>query len=129
MLNTEFNEYIQHLQVSTVSTGMFYLLIWRNVLNKKFFWKRNGANQPIQSEPVYFPRISHISVQFFVIFVPDIFVHSYVLSWILTTTHTFVLVSFCFCSSSLFTMSLHFALSIPDFSSTSACAKGRHCFT
>ena len=104
MLNTEFNEYIQHLQVSTVSTGIFYLLIWRNVLNRKLFWKRNGANQPIQSEPVYFPRISHISVQFFVIFVPDIFVHSYVLRWILTTTHTFVLVSFLF----LFFLSLHY---------------------
>ena len=76
--------------------GMFWI--------KSFFWKRNGANQPIQSEPVYFPRISHISVQFFVIFVPDIFVHSYVLRWILTTTHTFVLVSFIF----LFFLSLHY---------------------
>ena len=41
-----------------VSTGIFYLLISRNILDRNFIWKKHHVNHPTLSEPFFF----HISV-------------------------------------------------------------------
>ena len=81
--------------------------------------KSHKSAHPIRTFffPTYLPHLCAISVAvstedggiFFVLFVPHIFVHSFVLRWILlTTTHTFVLVSFLLPLSSMCLCILHY---------------------
>ena len=84
------------------ATGIFCGLIWGKILNRNFIEKRNHTNHPVISRPIstcfFFQHISHISVQFFVLFVPDIFVH--VCAQV--NPHNDSYVCFCFFSFSFF---------------------------
>ena len=77
-----------------VSTGIFYLLISRNILNRNFIWKKHHVNHPTLSEPFFSTYLSHLFAILCAL-CPDIFVHSFLLRWILTTTHTFVVSFLC----------------------------------
>ena len=54
----------------------------------------------------FFLHIFHISLQFFVLFVPHIFVHLFLLRWIFTMAHTFVVSFLCLCSFPLSSLCL-----------------------
>ena len=89
-----------------VSTGIFYLLISRNILNRNFIWKKHHVNHPTLSEPCFF----HISVTSLCNSLCSLSWHlcTFVLHRrILTTTHTFVVSFLCLFFSCLFSVSLH----------------------
>ena len=95
-----------------VSTGIFYLLISRNILNRNFIWKKHHVNHPTLSEPFFSTYLSHLFAILCAL-CPDIFVHTFLLRWILTTTHTIVVSFFiCFFPLSLLCLCMfHFYLS------------------
>ena len=102
---------IQRLQVSTGI--LFYLLFWRNILNRNQIEKEiTQIIHPIS--PCFFLHISHRSVRFLALLVPDIFVHSFFLRYTQVILLNESQVCFLFCFLCFF-LSLHYVFAYLSF--------------